>query len=264
MVSRPYNGVEVIGAGWGRTGTMTLMTALEILGYDPCYHMVKVMKDRTPTFWTKAYFNEPYDFEEIFAPKQYRATCDFPSCYFWKEQLRKYPDAKVILTVRDPESWYYSCMDTIFRLMSSHPEAPLGLEVCKFFGIGPSSGFIELEKLLAAEATHDQQIGKEACIKLYLDHNIRVKNECPKEKLLVYEVSEGWEPLCKFLDKPIPDVPFPHVNDTFEFQRYLQGYNMFGYYLFVGIIILLAIAVYLITHSIAARPPLHTIEDSFY
>jgi hypothetical protein len=106
-----YNGVEVIGAGWGRTGTLTLMTALEILGYNPCYHMVKVIDYQHAPFWTRAYNKQKYDFDEVFLSNKVRATCDFPSCYFWKEQMTKYPNAKVILTVRNPEKWYQSCME---------------------------------------------------------------------------------------------------------------------------------------------------------
>src|SRR5688572_2410884 len=96
--------IEVIGAGFGRTGTSSLKKALEILGYDPCYHMSEVVRNSHFKFWIKVSKKEPYNFDEVFKSDKltYRASVDFPSSLFWKEQLKRYPDAKVILTTRDP------------------------------------------------------------------------------------------------------------------------------------------------------------------
>jgi hypothetical protein len=197
----------------------------------------------SPKFWTKVYFGDDYDFNELFAPKRYKATCDFPSCYFWKEQLQRYPNAKVILTVRDPESWYSSCKDTIFRLIPGHPETPLGLKISRFFRWGYFGGFIELSNLLKAEALFENQIGKDACVKHFADHNQRVITECPKDKLLVFDISEGWEPLCRFLDKPIPPIPFPHVNDTEEFLSYLNFFDKLGYVVLAALVAAAALVI---------------------
>jgi hypothetical protein len=99
--------------------------------------MLKVFKYSQADFWRRAYRGEKVDFDEVFGPHQVRASCDFPSAYLWKEQLKKYPDAKVILTVRDPEKWYESCMKTIFMMMPGNPNAPLGVKIVNFLGLGP-------------------------------------------------------------------------------------------------------------------------------
>ena len=107
-------GLEVIGAGFGRTGTLSLKLALEQLGFAQCYHMFEVMNhpEHVP-LWRAAHRGEPTDWEALFAG--YRAAVDWPSCNFWREQLDTWPDAKVILTQRDPERWYTSVMNTIWQ-----------------------------------------------------------------------------------------------------------------------------------------------------
>lgn len=227
VTSKEYKGIEVIGAGWGRTGTNTLMTALEILGFDPCYHMLKVFKYSHADFWRRAYLGEKVDFDEVFGPNKVRASCDFPSAYLWKEQLKKYPDAKVILTVRDPEKWYESCMKTIFVMMAGNPNAPLGVKVVNFLGMGPIPGFIPMTRAMNAKVFKGN-IFERSVIEEFKAYNESVKADCPKDKLLVFEVSQGWEPLCAFLGVPVPDVPFPRVNDTAEFQSHINTPNRIG------------------------------------
>jgi hypothetical protein len=234
---RPYRGIEVIGAGWGRTGTNSLMKALEILGYDPCYHMEKVIKDGAGDIWANVYQGKPYDFDDIFGPKKYRATCDFPSCIYWKEQLQKYPHAKVILSTRDPNKWHKSCMDTIFKAMPGNPFSPFGLKICHFFNLGPIG---KLSREIVTRIFHNRTSDRDYTTKLFTDYNERVIAECPKDKLLVFQVEQGWEPLCNFLGCPIPDVPFPRVNDTAQFQQHLVGINRIGYQVLGAILLLTA------------------------
>ena len=237
MSKSNYNGVEVIGAGWGRTGTNSLMKALEILGYDPCYHMEKVIADNTGNIWARVYQGKLKNFKEIFEPKQYRATCDFPSSYFWKEQLQQYPNAKVILTTRDPVKWHQSCMNTIFRALPGNSTTPFGLKICNFLGLGPIHA---LSKEMVSRVFHHQQTDQEKCIQLFNEYNEKVIRECPKDKLLVFQVEQGWKPLCEFLNKPIPDVPFPRLNDTVDFQRHLESINQIGYRILGAIIVIVA------------------------
>ncbi len=111
------NSMEVIGAGWGRTGTSSMKKALEILGYDPCYHMSEVVANQHVNFWWRVANKKTYDFDEVFASKGkvFTAGVDVPSALFWKEQLVRYPNAKVILNIRDPEKWYKSFHDTILQ-----------------------------------------------------------------------------------------------------------------------------------------------------
>lgn len=235
-ISSDYKGIEVIGAGWGRTGTNSLMKALEILGYDPCYHMEKVIADDKGSVWANIYQGKPYDFDEIFGPKKYRATTDFPSCYYWKEQLEKYPNAKVILTTRDPIKWHKSCMNTIFRALPGNPNTPFGIKICNYLGLGPIS---TLSTEIVSRVFNYNHLNQEKCIQLFNDFNNKVISECPKDKLLVFQVEQGWKPLCEFLNCPIPDVPFPRVNDTADFQKHLVSIDRIGYGVLAAIIALI-------------------------
>jgi len=225
-------GLEVIGAGFGRTGTSSLKAALEILGYQDTYHMIEMFKQTDQKFWIKvANRKEKIDFNEILKHNgcNYTATCDFPSSVYWREQLRQFPDAKVILTVRDPEKWYKSCCETIFNVMPGYPKRMWGIWFRRLFNTLSTEEF--MRKVITRDSFHNDY-RKESVIKDFNDHNAAVIAECPKEKLLVYEVGQGWEPLCEFLGKPIPDVPFPNVNDTKAFQNGLKVMNNTGHAIF--------------------------------
>ncbi len=237
--------VKVIGAGWGRTGTMSLKKALEILGYDPCYHMVESFKYNHALHWCRVVDKEEaFDFDQIFKTPEatFTATCDFPSATFWKEQLKFYPDAKVILTVRNPEKWYKSAYDTYFNYLPSCPSAPFGAKVCMYFNM-LAPNFRKMMSKVVVRDSFGGDWSKEGIIKKYQQHNDTVLRECPKEKLLVYEISEGWKPLCKFLNKPIPDVPFPHVNDTKEFQQHVRFFNRLGWSIVIAVTLLVLMLV---------------------
>ncbi len=104
--------LKVVGAGFGRTGTRSLKEALEILGLGPCHHMMEVfMHPEQVPFWDRAALGEKVDWNEVFA--NYKSACDWPSCTFYKELADVYPHAKVILSLRDPRSWYKSVASTI-------------------------------------------------------------------------------------------------------------------------------------------------------
>ncbi len=222
--------IKVIGAGWGRTGTSSLKVALDILGYNT-YHMKENFKHAHYKFWIKV-SNEFHErencdkplrasFDEIFKHdkrEQYTATCDWPSAPYWEEQLEQYPDAKVILTVREPEAWYKSCINTIFQTATCTPHSDWIMRLLPTIGI-PSPYMNEFFYKNIGQDSLNHKWSKNDVLAAFNRHNDEVKRRCPKEKLLVYELKQGWEPLCKFLNKPIPDVPFPHVNDTKEFQR---------------------------------------------
>jgi hypothetical protein len=219
--------VQVIGAGFGRTGTSSLKQALNILGYNT-YHMTENFKHGHYKFWIRVANNNNsvYHFNEIFKDDEresYTATCDFPCATYWAEQLNQYPQAKVILTKRDPEKWYKSCLDTIFRLIPCSPHCdPLVYCWTSWLGV-PSSDYGEFLGSVIARDTFHHDWSKKNVIQCYNDHNKRVQQECPQEQLLVFDVAEGWKPLCEFLDKPIPNVPFPHANDTKEFSTLFRN-----------------------------------------
>ncbi len=206
--------LRVIGAGFGRTGTASLKGALEELGFSKCYHMQEVFRNpgHAP-IWQAAAEGKAVDWGALFA--DYEATVDWPGCTFYKELTERYPDAKVLLNVRDPEAWYKSASDTIYRV--SRPGFPKSL-VPVF--VPPLRRFVRMTKTLIWQNTFDNRFEDKAyALKVFNDHIAEVKAVVPAEKLLVYEVKEGWEPLCAFLEVPVPDKPFPRLNDSAAFNR---------------------------------------------
>jgi Sulfotransferase domain len=225
-----YSGLRVIGAGFGRTGTSSFREGMAILKL-PCYHMLDNMKHKDSPFWASVGSGEKVDFDTIFArgkPEDwYLASVDNPSSMCWEEQLKQYPDAKVVLTTRDFESWYRSCKDTIFKMFPNSPYCPTGVKGAMALGL-PHSGFIDLNKKLLFPSIGSSW--KKAEIKKAFDaYHSKVKATVPPGQLLVFEAKDGWEPLCKFLGLPIPDVPYPRVNDTVEFQTHVNGINRAGW-----------------------------------
>ncbi|MGE0284509.1 MAG: sulfotransferase family protein [Rhizobiaceae bacterium] len=203
--------LEVIGAGLGRTGTLTLKTALERLGFGPCHHMVEVIAHPEQiTFWNRVSDGEAVDWEEGYGA--YRATVDWPGCTYYAELAKYYPEAKVILSRRDPERWYESMAETILASMVGmglKHEVPADHPM-RFGGI-------------ISDKTFGFDYTKENVIAAYERHNAEVVSTIAPERLLVYEVAQGWEPLCAHLGVPVPDEPFPHVNDREEFQAHAQS-----------------------------------------
>jgi hypothetical protein len=194
--------LKVIGAGFGRTGTMSLKLALEQIGFGPCYHMVEVFKNpQAPGWWIEAADGHP-DWEKIFAG--YESTVDWPNATFYAELADAYPEAKVILTERDPEAWFASTQATIFNLPTDATDgSPFGEMLAKVVG------------RLFDGRLHDH----DHCIEVFKRHNAEVRRRIPAERLLVYEVAQGWGPLCEFLGVAAPDTPMPKVNSTEEFQQ---------------------------------------------
>ncbi|HEY9762127.1 MAG TPA: sulfotransferase family protein [Trichocoleus sp.] len=199
--------LSIIGAGFGRTGTLSLKAALEMLGYGPCYHMIEVFAHPEHIdLWNAADEGE-FHWDEIFS--QFRATVDWPGCEFWQPLLEQYPDAKVILTLRDPDRWYESALKTIYGITHRPPSAD-------------ASPIMHAQQAMVAKMVWQKTFGgrfadREHAIAVFNAHNEAVKAAVPADRLLVFEVRQGWEPLCAFLDCPIPDAPFPNVNSTEEF-----------------------------------------------
>ena len=200
-------GIAVIGAGFGRTGTASLRQALQRLGFDPCDHMHENF-DHPERFalWEEAVrckdAGEPIDWRPLLSP--YRAIVDWPGAYFWRELTSAHPQAKVILTVRDPDRWYDSISATIFPLLEHLAEDG-----------GPAlPGDVVMARTFSG-ITDDRA----RCIAVFAAHNAAVRAAIAPERLLVFDVKEGWEPLCAFLGVPVPDgEAFPRRNDTAEFN----------------------------------------------
>ena len=207
--------LEVMGVGFGRTGTMSLKMALEQLGYSPCYHMIELFEHPEHVErWEAAVRGEPVDWEEVFAG--YRATVDWPGAAFYKELVEAHPKAKVLLSVRDPQRWYESTKNTIYATANPSPEMIAAV------GPAPRLNNELIWKRTFGEAFEDRQ----HAIEVFERHNEEVKRHIPADQLLVYEVKEGWEPLCDFLGVEAPwGKPFPHLNDTDSFQRIVREHS---------------------------------------
>lgn len=193
--------LEVVGAGWGRTGTLSLKFALEKLGY-PTHHMFEVFQHpEHSAVFTAAARGEPVDWETVFA--DYRAMVDWPGCAFWRELTDAYPDAKVLLSVRDPEKWFESYHATIYRGVNG--------------GIADADDWNEMVQAVIVERDmegnpHD----RDHLVDAFRRHVSEVEATVPAERLLVFDVREGWDPLCAFLGVDVPDDAFPHANDRSE------------------------------------------------
>jgi Sulfotransferase domain len=221
-------GVEVIGAGFGRTGTSSFKEALEILGFGKCYHMKIVVENGHAPKWLE--FSETKDpklISDLLDKGGFRSTSDHPACMFWHEQLKMYPNAKVVITVRDPNSWYKSWMDTVACLQPDCETCPFGTRV--FMGMNFFRSFAKMTRTIITYGTFNGDWSKGNMIKCYNDHIEKVKLLCPPEKLLLFNVKDGWAPLCKFLEVPIPDRPYPHLNSTKEFKLFALALNMIGW-----------------------------------
>ncbi len=194
--------LRIIGAGFGRTGTLSLKGALEMLGFGPCYHMVEVFQNpEAPGWWYDAAVDPTNaDWAKIF--KGYNSTVDWPNATFYKELADAYPDAKVILTERDPNSWFESTQETIFK-----NDIPEGVE----------APFPKMLRKVIGELFDQRLHDRDHCIAVYKAHNQKVRETIPADRLLVYHVADGWEPLCHFLGVPVPGEPIPKVNSREEF-----------------------------------------------
>lgn len=196
--------LKVIGAGLGRTATFSMKFALEHLGLGPCYHMAEVMAGarRNIPLWLDVVNGNP-DWEAIF--DGYRSTTDYPACTYWRELTAFYPDAKVVLTVRDPGSWFDSVSSTIF---SEQMQGRLK---------GTPAGAVMQGVIFDAFA--DRVTDRAFMTDWFERRNQQVIDALPAERLLVFSPKEGWEPLCRFLDVPVPDAPFPRVNSRDELEQ---------------------------------------------
>lgn len=193
--------MNVIGAGLGRTGTHSLKLALETLNGAPCYHMAEVFDHPEDiAVWQAAASGEAVDWRALM--DGYHAAVDWPASAFWRELAAEYPDAKILLSHRDPEEWWESASATIFAFREGPPEmAP----------------FHEMVRtLFASKFTAD--IGdKDACIAAFNRHNDAVRREADPSRLVEWRVGDGWAPLCEMIGVDIPSEPFPRSNSREEF-----------------------------------------------
>ncbi len=213
--------LKVIGTGLGRTGTMTLKKSLEQIGIGKCFHMVELLdKPKRLKVIKDAYYGKNPDWKELF--EGYEATVDYPTCLFYKELLKDNPDAKVIHTTRDFDSWYSSVKETIYR--GKPKNLSDGLRLMKnmltssdFRKVAPV--FMFNDKLIWSGQFEGKFEDKEFVRSKFMEHEAEVKRTVKPENLLIYNFKEGWKPLCNFLGKPIPNVPFPHTHQRKSFNK---------------------------------------------
>jgi hypothetical protein len=208
--------LKVVGAGFGRTGTLSLKTALEKLGFGPCYHMAEVFtRPQHVAMWHRLAFEHQMDWDHLF--DGFHATVDWPTARWWREIAAHYPDAKVLLSVRDPEAWYASMINTIYQPMKS-PAPDHAPELVRL-----QSQMVR--KSILAETFDNRFEDKAHVIEVFKRHNQDVRDSVDPARLLEFDVREGWAPLCRFLEVPIPDEPFPRLNDTASTQAMIRMMN---------------------------------------
>jgi hypothetical protein len=198
--------LEVIGSGLGRTGTKSMQSALNRLGFGPCHHMVEVLtQPQTMPLWVAAAQNaktgSATNWDQLF--EGYRSMVDWPGVQYWRELIAHWPNAKVLHTTRDADAWFESTQATIFNAAN----------LDRFSQGGPMAEFFAS----ALGEAHGHLNDRAFMIDYFHRHEAAVKATVPAERLLIYPVGSGWGPLCAFLGVEVPDEPFPSENSRADF-----------------------------------------------
>ncbi|KUJ19719.1 uncharacterized protein LY89DRAFT_458555 [Mollisia scopiformis] len=218
--------MKVLNLSMIRTGTTSIQRALEILGIQPVAHGFTIFtQSHDLLMWQRGLRTKywptpntaPFDrqeFDNLLG--QYEGLSDWPCIAFSQELIAAYPEAKVILVEREIESWYKSFTTTATN--NVFWDVFYYIAMLDYYHLGQFQIMTRL--LVKGWFKAENQVEFEANAKrVYREHYQNVKVWTPKEKLLVFGLQEGWEPLCRFLDVPVPDVPFPRINDSEELQR---------------------------------------------
>ncbi|MDE0008723.1 MAG: sulfotransferase family protein [Gammaproteobacteria bacterium] len=200
------DGLAVIGAGFGRTGTLSLKQGLERLGFDACYHMAEVATHpEHADLWLRAWHGEDV-WDTLFAG--YRAAVDWPAAAFWPRLMERYPDAKVLLSLRDSESWFKSSSSTIFQSMEHARRSPDERLRTR----------LKMANEIIREGTFGSRLmDRDHAIAIYEANVVKVRAEVPADRLIEFQASDGWKGLCEPLGLPEPNEPYPWVNTSEEF-----------------------------------------------
>ena len=206
--------LAVIGPGFGRTGTMSLKHALERLGFGPCHHMEEVFAhpEQIP-HWQAVAASRPVVWDDVFAG--YRSQVDWPGAHPWRELAIAYPQSKVILSVRPEAAWWTSFSATIGALFDAPDQVPLPPHLRTMRDV--------VIEMVQVQTFGCPSTDREGVLAAYRRRTEEVCAAIPAERLLVFDVAEGWAPLCRFLDVPVPDVPFPRLNSTEQFWKMVRG-----------------------------------------
>lgn len=208
--------LTIIGSGFGRTGTLSLKTALETLGFGPCHHMEEVLHNPAQVaHWQAIAAGEPVPWEDVFAG--YRSQVDWPGAHVWRELAAAYPTAKIIHTTRPEDDWWHSFSATIAVVMANYETMP-------------APPHVKAMMRAAVRMINDVTFGgksndRTTAIAAFHQREADVRAAIPPERLLVFNVAQGWRPLCNFLNVPVPATAFPRTNSTEDFWKTLKGEN---------------------------------------
>ena len=199
--------LEIIGPGFGRTGTNSLKLALEHLGFGPCHHMFEV-RDHPERLadWEAAARGEAVDWDRVFLG--YRAQVDWPGARYWRELVQHFPKGKVVLTVRDPDTWFDSVQATIVPFLAARGKHP-SPHVNAIAEMGNETVAVQVFDGRLSEREHAKRI--------FLEHIAEVQAAIPADRLLTFDLRDGWQPLCDFLEVEVPEIPFPKTNSSKQF-----------------------------------------------
>lgn len=206
--------LAVIGSGFGRTGTKSLKEALERLGFGPCHHMHEVVEHpEQVAHWQALAEGRDVHWNDVF--HGYRSQVDWPGAHVWRELADAFPGAKVVHTVRPEDDWWMSFSRTIGKLMARYRQLPLPPHV---------AAILDAWDRLAGNGTFGGRLDdRETAVAAYRLRTEQVRHAIPAERLLIFHVGDGWEPLCRFLGVPVPATPFPHHNLRADFWEVLGG-----------------------------------------
>ena len=203
--------MQVIGVGVGRTGTYSLKLAINQLGFGPCHHMEEVLHNmpvQVP-LWSNAVADKA-DWAQIY--EGYQSAVDWPTACFYRELVAEFPSAKFVLTQRNPERWADSFGATIYKLLAGRDAAPQEMHA-----------WLDMANAVIGKTGFPAGLDHDGLIEAFVAHNNAVKEAIPSGQLLDFAVKDGWDPLCGFLDVPVPSEPFPRTNDRGEFWDRVNG-----------------------------------------
>ena len=204
----------VIGSGFGRTGTASLKRALETLGLGPCHHMEEVLNHPPQVaYWQKVVAGQPVVWEEVF--NGYRSQVDWPGAHVWRQLADHYPSAKVIHSLRPENQWWASFSNTIGKLLTVYKELPAPPHVAAMMSA--------MEIAIVKQTFGCPPTDRDGVLAAYRRRTEQVRSAIPPQRLLVFDVAEGWEPLCAFLGVCVPEGAFPRTNSTEEFWHLVDS-----------------------------------------
>ena len=198
--------LKVIGTGFGRTGTDSMREALNILGFGPTHHMFEVHDSPHQTeIWRALVKGGIPDWDQLF--EGYHACVDWPSAHYWRDLIEYYPNAKVILTQRPAEAWWRSMENTILEFANAPDDPDM------FF----------TQKLVGDIVFGGRPVTRDRAIAIYEAHIQDVKDTVPEHRLLIYNLGDGWDPLCKHLEVEIPMQDYPNRNAKKSFDNRIEA-----------------------------------------